>query len=88
MARNGRAGSIPARGTEIRFTDTGKADFSFETLLLFASARATAFRIWATGILKEYIKKAEEEYNEFNKTQKIVSDFDKEINLLLGPDSD
>ncbi len=37
---------------------------------------------------EDAVKKAEEEYNEFNKRQKIVSDFDKEINLLLGPDSD
>ncbi len=36
---------------------------------------------------EEAVKKAEEEYNEFNKTQKIVSDFDKEISLLLGPDN-
>ena len=28
-------------------------------------------------------KKAESEYLEFNKTQKIVSDFDKEVNHLL-----
>ena len=28
-------------------------------------------------------KKAESEYIEFNKTQKIVSDFDKEVNQLL-----
>lgn len=40
-----------------------------------SSARATQFRIWATSVLKEYI--------EFNKTQKIVSDFDKEVNHLL-----
>ena len=36
---------------------------------------------------EDAVKKAEEEYNEFNKTQKIVSDFDKEISLLLGPDN-
>ena len=29
-------------------------------------------------------KKAEAEYNEFNKTQRIVSDFDKEVSLFLG----
>lgn len=29
-------------------------------------------------------KKAEAEYDEFNKTQKIVSDFDKEVSLFLG----
>ena len=29
-------------------------------------------------------KKAEEEYNEFNKTQKIISDFDKQIKRLEG----
>lgn len=29
-------------------------------------------------------RKAEQEYEAFNKTQKIVSDFDKEVNLLLG----
>ena len=29
-------------------------------------------------------KKAETEYDEFNKTQKIVSDFDKEVSLFLG----
>ena len=28
------------------------------------------------------IKKANEEYNKFNKTQKIISDFDKEIKKL------
>ena len=28
-------------------------------------------------------RKAEEEYEAFNKTQKIVSDFDREVNLLL-----
>ena len=28
-------------------------------------------------------KKAEAEYDEFNKTQKIVSDFDKEVSLFL-----
>ena len=37
---------------------------------------------------EDAVKKAEEEYNEFNKTQKIVSDFDKEVSLLLGPDRD
>ena len=36
---------------------------------------------------EDAVKKAEEEYNEFNKTQKIVSDFDKEISLLLGQDN-
>ena len=36
---------------------------------------------------EDAVKKAEEEYNEFNKTQKIVSDFDKEVSLLLGPDN-
>jgi len=35
------------------------------------SAQATQFRIWATDRLKE-----------FNKTQKIISDFDKQINRL------
>ena len=29
-------------------------------------------------------KKAEAEYDEFNKTQKIVSDFDREIKKMLG----
>ena len=29
-------------------------------------------------------RKAVQEYEAFNKTQKIVSDFDKEVNLLLG----
>lgn len=42
-----------------------------------SSARATQFRIWATGVLKEYIRKAFAEYDVFNKTQKIESDFDK-----------
>jgi len=28
-------------------------------------------------------KKAETEYDEFNKTQKIISDFDKEVKILL-----
>lgn len=35
---------------------------------------------------EEAMHKAEEEYNAFNKTQKIVSDFDKEVSLLLGED--
>lgn len=60
-----------------------------------SSARATQFRIWATSVLKEYIRKyqvlegkgkisheqaerkAFAEYDVFNKTQKIESDFDK-----------
>ena len=37
---------------------------------------------------EDAVKKAEKEYNEFNKTQKIVSDFDKEVNLLLLADND
>ena len=36
---------------------------------------------------EDAVRKAEEEYNEFNKTQRIVSDFDKEVSLLLGPDN-
>ena len=44
------------------------------------SRRATQFRIWATNILKEYIA----EYTEFNKTQRIESDFDKEVKKLIG----
>ena len=45
------------------------------------SHRATQFRIWATNILKDYIA----EYTEFNKTQRIESDFDKEVKKLIGP---
>lgn len=49
------------------------------------SKEATDFRIWATKTLKDNGKiskkladeKAEREYDKFNKTQKIVSDFDK-----------
>ena len=44
------------------------------------SRRATQFRIWATNILKEYIA----EYTEFNKTQRIESDFDKEVKKMIG----
>ena len=33
-------------------------------------------------------RKAEEEYEAFNKTQRIVSDFDKEVSLLLGDNND
>ena len=33
---------------------------------------------------KQAEEKAEKEYNEFNKTQKINSDFDKEIKHLLA----
>ena len=33
---------------------------------------------------QQAVEKAETEYNEFNKTQKIVSDFDKEIKKLTG----
>lgn len=33
---------------------------------------------------EEAQRKAEQEYEAYNKTQKIVSDFDKEVNLLLG----
>jgi hypothetical protein len=47
------------------------------------SRKATNFRIWATGILKEYMTKGFAEYDEFNKTQKINSDFDKEVKRLL-----
>ena len=32
---------------------------------------------------KEAVKKAEVEYKEFNKTQKITSDFDKEVKKLI-----
>ena len=32
---------------------------------------------------KEAAKKAEVEYKEFNKTQKITSDFDKEVKKLI-----
>jgi len=54
------------------------------------SARATQFRIWATKTLKrkgrkskqQADQKAEAEYEVFNKTQKINSDFDKEIKKL------
>ena len=59
-----------------------------------SSAMATAFCIWVTSILpdnrkglashEDAQKKAEAEYDEFNKTQKIVSDFDKEVSLFLG----
>ena len=49
------------------------------------SKEATDFRIWATKTLKDNGKiskrladeKAEREYDKCNKTQKIVSDFDK-----------
>ena len=48
------------------------------------SIQATKFRIWATGILKDNgrishkqaIEKAYQEYDIFNKTQPIESDFD------------
>ena len=53
-----------------------------------SSARATHFRIWATGVLKEYMTKAEKEYEVFNKTQKIISDFDKEVKRLLANKDD
>lgn len=83
------------------------------------SRKATNFRIWATGILKEYMsnaftmdefatsineflafrkydilkdkgciskkeadKKAISEYDEFNKTQKIISDFEKQAKRI------
>lgn len=57
------------------------------------SRKATNFRIWATGILKEYMdkgciskkeadKKAIAEYDEFNKTQKIISDFEKQTKRI------
>jgi len=60
-----------------------------------SSYRATQFRIWATSILEEYDdngsvskKQAEDkamiEYEEFNKSQFIESDFDKEVKKLLG----
>jgi hypothetical protein len=29
------------------------------------------------------VEKAEEEYDEFNKTQKILSDFDKEVKKMI-----
>ena len=50
--------------------------------------RATKFRIWATSILKEYMikgckEKAEVEYDEFNRTQKIISDFDRAVEKML-----
>ena len=35
---------------------------------------------------EEAQRKAEEEYEAFNKTQKIFSDFDKEVSLLLEDD--
>lgn len=56
------------------------------------SQKATKFRAWATDILDEYVRKiskaeadakAEAEYDIFNKTQKIVSDFDREIKKML-----
>ena len=61
-----------------------------------SSSRATAFRRFQIlpdrnkGLVshEDAVKKAEEEYDEFNKTQKIVSDFDKEVNLLLLADND
>ena len=76
------------------------------------SHKATQFRIWATGILKEYMtkgfamdddrlkqgkgrisksaadSKAKSEYDVFNKKQKIVSDFDREIKKLYEKDGD
>ena len=57
-----------------------------------SSARATKFRQWATKILpdKGHIsaaqakEKAESEYDIFNKTQRIDSDFDKQVRGMLG----
>ena len=57
-----------------------------------SSLKATRFRQWATKILNEYIKKGfamdderlKQGYNIFNKTQRIDSDFDKEVRGLLG----
>ena len=47
------------------------------------STKATQFRIWATKALKEYIIKGFIQlYEIFNKTQKVISDFDKEIKKL------
>ena len=47
------------------------------------SRKATHFRIWATGVLKEYITKGFAMDDHFNKTQKIDSDFEKQIKKLL-----
>lgn len=45
-----------------------------------SSRKATFFRQWATKILNEYIRK---EYDIFNRTQQIDSDFDKEMRDML-----
>ncbi len=44
------------------------------------STRATRFRQWATKILNE---KAEAEYDIYNRTQPIESDFDREIKKMI-----
>lgn len=61
------------------------------------SRQATQFRIWATNTLKEYIIKGfildderlkngryfgKDYFREFNKTQKIESDYDKVVKAL------
>lgn len=62
------------------------------------STQATQFRIWATQLIKDYIikgfamcdeyqaaeQKAHIEYEQFNKQQKIESDFDREVKQLLS----
>ena len=62
-----------------------------ETIWLTQKAMAALFGVQIPAIRKhlknifeegEVEKKASEEYEEFNKTQKIISDFDKEIKKL------
>lgn len=50
------------------------------------SLQATKFRVWATKTLKEFIIKAEQEYDKYRKIQdkNYTSDFDNEIKRLKG----
>ena len=51
----------------------------FPDSILLSDIRCDECLVGMDGILKEYINKAFAEYEIFNKTQKIDSDFDKMI---------
>ena len=76
-------GAIPGK-TQLSPTNYYNLDAIISVGYRVNSIQATKFRIWATGILKDNgrishkqaIEKAYQEYDIFNKTQPIESDFD------------
>ena len=82
-------GAIPGK-TQLSPTNYYNLDAIISVGYRVNSIQATRFRIWATGILKDNgrishkqaLEKAYQEYDIFNKTQPIESDFDKVVKGL------